>query len=221
MPLSISARTIAGCSSRASQSPATRPGRFASSTASAGSFELGEGVSGSGRLSEAAMSRTIAALKICREKMQARHVTRSQAHRHGGVPRRDEQRGVPRAGRRGHGASSRNRRSRDRGVFGDGRMFGARRPGGRRDRVVRYRRRLVGNRLARASGVCGVPRRIGARTERCATGCGLGGSMKVGVGQLGRDLRRPDRHPGDLRSHGRSRGRGTHAVRAAGHGRAA
>jgi exopolyphosphatase/guanosine-5'-triphosphate,3'-diphosphate pyrophosphatase len=39
---------------------------------------LGEGVSGSGRLSEAAMDRTIAALKICREKMQARHVTRSR-----------------------------------------------------------------------------------------------------------------------------------------------
>ncbi len=39
---------------------------------------LGEGVSASGRLSEAAMSRTIAALKICREKIQARHVTRSR-----------------------------------------------------------------------------------------------------------------------------------------------
>ena len=39
---------------------------------------LGEGVSTSGRLSEAAMSRTIAALKICREKIQARHVTRAR-----------------------------------------------------------------------------------------------------------------------------------------------
>ena len=39
---------------------------------------LGEGVSGSGRLSEAAMARTIAALKICREKIQARHVSRSR-----------------------------------------------------------------------------------------------------------------------------------------------
>ena len=39
---------------------------------------LGEGVSGSGLLSEAAMQRTIAALTICREKMQARHVTRAR-----------------------------------------------------------------------------------------------------------------------------------------------
>ncbi len=39
---------------------------------------LGEGVSGSGRLSEAAMDRTIAALKICREKIQTRHVSRSR-----------------------------------------------------------------------------------------------------------------------------------------------
>ncbi len=39
---------------------------------------LGEGVACAGRLSEAAIGRTIAALKICREKMQARHVTRSR-----------------------------------------------------------------------------------------------------------------------------------------------
>ncbi len=39
---------------------------------------LGEGVSGSGRLSEAAMARTIAALKICRDKIQSRHVSRSR-----------------------------------------------------------------------------------------------------------------------------------------------
>ena len=39
---------------------------------------LGEGVSGSGRLSEAAMARTIAALKVCREKIQARRVSRSR-----------------------------------------------------------------------------------------------------------------------------------------------
>lgn len=39
---------------------------------------LGEGVLASGRLSEAAMARTIAALKICREKIQARHVSRAR-----------------------------------------------------------------------------------------------------------------------------------------------
>ena len=39
---------------------------------------LGEGVSASGRLCDAAMERTLAALKICREKMLARHVTRAR-----------------------------------------------------------------------------------------------------------------------------------------------
>jgi exopolyphosphatase / guanosine-5'-triphosphate,3'-diphosphate pyrophosphatase len=39
---------------------------------------LGEGVAASGRLSEAAMARTIEAMKICRERMHARHVTRSR-----------------------------------------------------------------------------------------------------------------------------------------------
>ena len=39
---------------------------------------LGEGVSQTGRLSEAAISRTIGALKICREKMLARRVTSSR-----------------------------------------------------------------------------------------------------------------------------------------------
>ena len=39
---------------------------------------LGEGVAQTGRLAEAAMARTIAALKICAEKMQARHVTRAR-----------------------------------------------------------------------------------------------------------------------------------------------
>ncbi len=37
---------------------------------------LGEGIAAGGRLSEAAMDRTIAALKICREKIQTRRVTR-------------------------------------------------------------------------------------------------------------------------------------------------
>ena len=40
---------------------------------------LGEGVSGSGRLSEAAMDRTVAALTVCARKMRERGVTRSRA----------------------------------------------------------------------------------------------------------------------------------------------
>ncbi len=39
---------------------------------------LGEGVARTGRLGEAAMERTLAALKICRDKMQARHVSRTR-----------------------------------------------------------------------------------------------------------------------------------------------
>ena len=39
---------------------------------------LGEGLSQTGRLGDAAMARTIAALKVCRDKMQARRVTRAR-----------------------------------------------------------------------------------------------------------------------------------------------
>ena len=39
---------------------------------------LGEGISQGGRLTVAAMDRAVAALKICREKIQARHVSRSR-----------------------------------------------------------------------------------------------------------------------------------------------
>lgn len=40
---------------------------------------LGEGVHASGRLAETAMERTVAALRVCAEKMQRRHVTRVRA----------------------------------------------------------------------------------------------------------------------------------------------
>lgn len=39
---------------------------------------LGEGLSETGRLSDAAMARTIEAIQVCRERMHARHVTRSR-----------------------------------------------------------------------------------------------------------------------------------------------
>ncbi len=39
---------------------------------------LGEGMTHSGRLSEAAMARTLSALEVCRDKMQAKNVTRSR-----------------------------------------------------------------------------------------------------------------------------------------------
>ena len=65
--------TIVGCWWRG------RPRRDSgSSTRSRASFGLGEGLSLTGRLSEAAIARTLEALKVCRDKMAARGVTRAR-----------------------------------------------------------------------------------------------------------------------------------------------
>ena len=51
-------------------------------------IRLGEGITASGRLSEAAIGRAIEALKICRDKMRNRGVTRNRpASRSGGGAR--------------------------------------------------------------------------------------------------------------------------------------
>ena len=68
----IWAPTIAGCWSRG-----RRPRDFGSSTR-LGIVRLGEGLSLTGRLSEAAIGRTLEALKVCRDKMAARGVTRAR-----------------------------------------------------------------------------------------------------------------------------------------------
>ena len=52
------------------------PGGFRILDAFSRIVRLGEGLSGSGRLGEAAIARTIAALRICRSKMEARNVNR-------------------------------------------------------------------------------------------------------------------------------------------------
>lgn len=52
------------------------PGGFRILDAFSRIVRLGEGLSGSGRLGEAAIARTIAALRICRGKMEARNVNR-------------------------------------------------------------------------------------------------------------------------------------------------
>ena len=69
----IWAPTIAGCWSRG------RPPRdFRVIDAFSRIVRLGEGLSLTGRLSEAAIARTIEALKVCRDKMAARGVTRAR-----------------------------------------------------------------------------------------------------------------------------------------------
>ncbi len=57
--------------------PGTDPAAFRIIDSFCRIVRLGEGIAG-GRLSEAAMDRTVAALRICREKIAARHVTRSR-----------------------------------------------------------------------------------------------------------------------------------------------
>ena len=56
--------------------PGADPGAFRVIDSFCRIVRLGEGVAQTGRLADAAMARTIAALKICRDKMHTRHVTR-------------------------------------------------------------------------------------------------------------------------------------------------
>ena len=73
MPRSISAPTIAGCWWRAP----TRDS-FRVIDAFSRIIRLGEGVTASGRLSEAAIARAVDALRVCRNKMRNRGVTRAR-----------------------------------------------------------------------------------------------------------------------------------------------
>jgi exopolyphosphatase/guanosine-5'-triphosphate,3'-diphosphate pyrophosphatase len=58
--------------------PGTEPAGFRIVDSFCRIVRLGEGVARTGRLSEAAMARTVAALKICGDRMQARHVSRAR-----------------------------------------------------------------------------------------------------------------------------------------------
>ena len=58
--------------------PGDDPGAFRIIDSFCRIVRLGEGLSQEGRLSEAAITRTIAALRICREKMRVRHVSRAR-----------------------------------------------------------------------------------------------------------------------------------------------
>ena len=74
-------------------------------------IRLGEGVAASRRISEAAMTRAVEALQVCRDKMQRARRHARAADRHRGLPRRRERRGVPRPRRRGGRPRARDRRS--------------------------------------------------------------------------------------------------------------
>ena len=131
-------------------------------------IRLGEGVSASGRISDAAISRAVDALGICRDKMaQPRRHPRA-ADRDRGLPRGRQRRRVPRPHRRRGRARARDHRPRDRGRARRHRLHAAVRSAGRRRDPVRHRRRLLRDRAARALGCrCGA----GRRCRRSRPGC--------------------------------------------------
>ena len=103
-----------------------------------------------GHLSDAAMNRTIDALKICSDKMRRRGVSRSASDRHRGVPDRRQQQRVHRPGAPRHRPCHRDREPGDRG---EARRVGLRladRPQLRLGARLRYRRRQLGADLARS-----------------------------------------------------------------------
>ena len=97
-------------------------------------IRLGEGVSASGRISDAAISRAVEALGICRDKMTNRGVTRARLIATEACRTAAERRRVPRPHRRGGRARARDHRPRDRGRAGRHRLHAAVRSGGRRGR---------------------------------------------------------------------------------------
>ena len=159
MPRSISAPTIAACWSRA------RPAiRFRVIDAFSRIIRLGEGISASGRISDAAIERAVEALAHLPRQDANRGVTRARliateacrAAVNGG----DFRARVARGGR----ARSRDHRPRDRGRAGRHRLHAAGRSRRRRRDPVRHRRRLVRAGAARPLGA--VPARAAAAGDQ-------------------------------------------------------
>ena len=109
-------------------------------------IRLGEGVSGSGRISEAAIDRALEALTVCRDKMHNRHVTRARLIATEACRAAAERHGLHRARARPGRARSGDHRPRNRGGIRRHRLRAAGRSAGRRRHPVRHRRRLVGTR---------------------------------------------------------------------------
>ena len=178
MPRSISAPTIAVCWSRAR--PATASASSMRSPASSGS---GEGVSTSGRISEAAIGRAVEALAICRDKMRNRGVTRARLI------------ATEACRAAANGAEFRARIAEEVGLeleiidreteadAGRHRLHAADRSAGRGRHPVRHRRRLVG---------AGAARPLAAEPLRSAAAADQG--LGVAAGRRG-DARRAPRRP--------------------------
>ena len=134
---------------------------------------LGEGLAATGALSEAAMARTLDALKVCADKIAFRRVADGRYRRHRSLPPRRQLRRVPRPrARRNRHRASRSSRPRRRRAWSS--------PAARRcstralpTRRLRHRRRLDRDRLAaaRRAGASGAggARRSWARS-RCRSG---------------------------------------------------
>ena len=146
---------------------------------------LGEGVAQSGRLGDEAMDRAIGALARLRPKARPATDGARAADRDAGLPDRGERRGVPRPRARRGRARARDRRPAHRGAARRRGLLLAARPGGARRRALRYRRRLVGDRLARPAQAA-PPRRADAR-------------LGVAAGRRGDARRAARRHRGRRR----------------------
>ena len=88
-------------------------------------IRLGEGVSTSGRISDAAICVAVEALAICRDKMRHRGVTRARLIATEACRSAANGGRIPRPYRRGGRARARDHRSRDRGDLGGDRLHAA------------------------------------------------------------------------------------------------
>ena len=192
---SISAPTIAGCWSRGLGR------RLPGHRCLLAHRPAGRGVGVSGRLCEAAIERTLEALRVCARQDRAARRRARPPDRHRGLPPRRQRRGVPRPrARRAPASSSRSSTAETEARPGGRGLRVADRSAGR-DRVMLFdigggSTELVLARPGRAPTRCGRPRRTRIRAWT---------SLPVGVVTLAERL-------------GGHRGRRTRAVR--GHGRA-
>ena len=189
---SILAPTIAGC-----WSPSRRARLFASSIPSRASSGSARGWRRAGRLAETAMERAIGALRVCAAEARPPPDGARAADRDPGLPDGGERRRhSSTACEHETGLRARDRRSAHRGAACGGRLLLAARPGGARRGALRYRRRLVGDRLARPPQEA-PPRRADAR-------------LGVAAGRRG-DARRASRRHRRRRARVRGDGRRTSA----------
>ena len=149
----------------------------------------------SGRLSEAAIVRAVEALRVCRDKMRNRGVTRARLIATEACRSAGERRRVPRARARRGRHRARDRRSRDRGAACRHRLHAAGRSGRRGRDPVRHRRRLLRAGAARPLAPCrhGPPHPEIAAWVSLPVGVVTLAERHGGVDVTPRDLRGDDR----------------------------